>query len=448
MATGAMVTSSSAAAVELPPRTISIPEWGSASVELDAAMANRLRREVSTWVKVAPDWEPGRYSLSSTSFVGVLRVGDLTIRLEPKTPAPNLFEMITWAWNLPDLRRELTGLEQADDLLEFVAGAFVEKVDNLVRKGIYRAYRAEDESYPFLRGRLDVGRQLRNMWRAPGRFEQTLHEYTADVTENRILAWTLHLLGRAPWRVRNLPLRIRRAAHALPEVALAPVADSSFDRLVYTRLNESYRLPLSLARLLLRLLSLEGNLGSSPFHGWVLDMNTLFEQFVGAFLDERVRKWEPRTHIERVPRAAIEPAAGALQLERQVSILLDIQRADRGIIDLLLRRGNCALAVLDTKHKLFEGKPKDADRRQILEYANRLGIAEGMLIYSGGAPGTLERHYIGTLPLHLRTLVWPLGGTLKVFREGNERTADEILRLYAPFAQADQSAALAHSMAH
>jgi hypothetical protein len=88
--------------------------------------------------------------------------------------------------------------------------------------------------------------------------------------------------------------------------------------------------------------------------------------------------------------------------------------------------------VLDTKHKRLKGKPEPADRRQILEYANRLRITEGVLLYSAGAPDGHLHLYDGTLPLQLRTMVWRLSGNLGAFRARNAQMAQALLQLYAP----------------
>ena len=102
--------------------------------------------------------------------------------------------MLTYAYGLPELRDEVTELLTGDDIFEFVVSVFVRLVEDLARKGIVRAYEVYEESLPFLRGRLMLREQLRSELTAPGRFAQELHDFTADIRENHILAWTLHKL--------------------------------------------------------------------------------------------------------------------------------------------------------------------------------------------------------------------------------------------------------------
>ena len=69
----------------------------------------------------------------------------------------------------------------------------------------------------------------------------TRDEFTADLPENRILKFTLWRLARAGPGDDALRRRLRRTLSAFGEVSLAAVTPADCERVVYTRLNESYR---------------------------------------------------------------------------------------------------------------------------------------------------------------------------------------------------------------
>ncbi len=161
---------------------IVVQEFGSATVALPRAEVRILRENFGAYLDVQPEWQPGYYRLTATHYVGAIQIGELHIRIEPKTAAPNLFYMLTYAFDLPKLRDEITELLTGDDIFEFVVSVFVRLVEDLVRKGIYRAYQVHEESHPFLRGRILLRDQLRNELTAPGRFAQgCTHELSEHV---------------------------------------------------------------------------------------------------------------------------------------------------------------------------------------------------------------------------------------------------------------------------
>lgn len=388
---------------------IVVREFEAATVALTVTEAAILRDSFGAYLTVQPDWLPGHYKLAATHFVGAIRTGDLHIRIESKTPAPNLFYMLTYAYGLPELRDEVTELLTGDDIFEFVVSVFVKRIEDLARKGILRAYQVYEESQPFLRGRLMLRQQLRNELAAPGRFAQELHDFTADVRENQILAWTLHKLARYTYRSPALAHRLRRIAHGFVEVSLTPIRDAEFDRVIFTRLNAGYRTPLRIARLLLQLLSIEGERGQHPFNAWLLNMNLLFEKFVANYLAEYIDSRPALRH--------------RLALEIQHNYPLSSLDTETANPDIVFRQAGRAVAVLDTKHKLLDGKPGAEDRRQLLEYCNVLRLAHGTLIYSGGQSTRPCRTYQGSIEFVLHNLIWPLDGSLDHFRQRSDQLA-------------------------
>ena len=107
---------------------------------------------------------------------------------------------------------------------------FLRQVEQLVQRGIYRAYITEEDNHPFLRGRLVLADHLQRNALHVQRFYQRTSEFTADVLENRILRYTLGLLSRLKYRDHNLRQQIRRVASAFAEVSLTPIAPAESDR--------------------------------------------------------------------------------------------------------------------------------------------------------------------------------------------------------------------------
>ena len=378
------------------PATLYLREYESCQcATLTHEQANVLRQHYGRYLSIQPAWEPGAWELTARQYVGAIVLSDLRVIIESKVGLQNLFYMLTYAHDLADFRREVIQLDAGDDLFEFIVVIFLRQVEQLVQRGIYRAYITEEDNHPFLRGRLVLADHLQRNALHIQRFYQRISEFTADVLENHILRYALGLLSRLEYRERDLRQQIRRVASAFAEVSLVPIAPADCDRVVYTRLNAAYRMRINLARLLIQHLSLEGRTGSTEFASYLLDMNKVFELFVARFL------------------ASHFASHSSLQVEIQPDIWLDTDRQEKGIPDIVLRRDGCPFLVLDTKYKIFHNKPDESDRNQMVTYCHTLGLPRGILIYANDQPINHHANFKGIV---LNAQALALHGSLDEFK--------------------------------
>lgn len=363
---------------------------------LTEEQANRLRQHFGRYLSIQPAWQFGAWELTAKQYVGVIMLDDLRIHIEPKVNLQNLFYMLTYAYDLADFRREAAGLAPSEEIFEFIVVIFLRQVEQLVQRGIHRAYITQEENQPYLRGRLMLADHLRHNALHVQRFYQRTNEFTADVLENRILRYTLSLLARLDYRQSGLRQQIHRVASAFAEISPVPISPAECDRVVYTRLNAAYRPRINLARLLIQHLSLESATGSNQFASYLLDMNKVFELFVARYLT---------SHFAGDP---------SIQIEIQPDIWLDADRQEKGVPDIVLLRGGQRYLVLDTKYKRFYGKPDEADRNQMVTYCHTLGLPRGVLIYADDKVISQSADFKG---IGLRARSLPLHGSLETFKD-------------------------------
>lgn len=338
------------------------------TAELGPALAEVLRRHFPKYLTVQPSWLPGYVQLGAKQYVGTIVLDGVHILIEPKVQLQNLFYMLTYAYDLPQFRDETALLDPSDDLFEFVVEIFARQVEQLVRRGMCRAYIDYEENSAVLRGRLQLAEHLQRNAMQIQRFYQRTNEFTADILENRILKYTLWLLSRLHFSRAELRPRLLRALSGFTETSFVQVSPADCDRVVYTRLNASYRSRINLAKLLLQNLSLEGHAGLTPFATYLFDMNQVFELFVARYL-ERYFASDPLLQV------AIKP-----------SIWLDADQKERGEPDIVLKRGGQDALVLDTKYKRFDRAWEVSDRDQMFMYCHRLSLTRGILIYADDHP--------------------------------------------------------------
>ncbi len=383
------------------PATLFLREYEKCSCNnLSREQATALSERFARQVTVDWNWHLGAWELTAKQYVGVIVLDDLRIHIEPKVNLQNLFYMLTYAYDLADFRREAVTLAPGEDIFEFIVVIFLRQVEQLVRRGIYRAYITEEENQPYLRGRLLLADHLQRNALQMQRFYQRTSEFTADVLENRILRYTLGLLARLDYREPGLRQQIRRVASAFAEVSPVVIAPADCDRVVYTRLNAAYRPRVNLARLLIQHLSLEGGMGETQFAAYLLDMNKVFELFVARFL---------ASHFADDP---------SVQVEIQPDIWLDTDLLEKGIPDIVLRQDGRPYLVLDTKYKTFRGKPEETDRNQMVTYCHTLSLPRGILIYADDHTIDYRADFKGIV---LRAQSLALHGSLGTFKERCEQ---------------------------
>ena len=143
----------------------------------------------------------------------------------------------------------------------------------------------------------------------------------------------------------------------------------------------------------LRYLSLEGRAGATPFATFLVPMPQLFELFVARLLAEA---------------AATQPR---YQVAAQAPIYLDeAQRLPRQP-DIVVRRDSRDILVLDTKYKVYGGRPHPDDVHQMSAYCNALGVGRGVLAVSYTHLSTAA-----TLDVSDLFLVSPLPGQRNIYQ--------------------------------
>lgn len=380
------------------------------AVLLSTEQAIILRSQFSKRLTIQRSWADGeKWDIKAKQYVGIIELENLRIVIEPKTAVQNLFFMLTYAYDLPEFRTEKTKLSHANDLFEYIADMFINLVEQLARQGIYRSYQDFEENQPYLRGRLLLHQHLTINAVSVDQLYQRINEFTADIPENRILKYTLWLLSHLDFQKSNLRQRARRAETAFGEARFETIQPWHCDEIIYTRLNQAYKSPIHLAKLLIQHLSLEGQIGKTPFVSYLLDMNRIFELFIANYL----REYFEQNHSD-------------FEVEIQPQIWLDNENKDEGLPDIILKYAGHRHMVLDTKHKLEDGHPSTHDRNQMYIYCDTLGITLGCLIYSRKPSSRWKRTY---QDVELYASGLSLDGNLSEFQANCQLFAEQFVQM-------------------
>jgi len=331
----------------------------------------------SDLVAVTPTLSPGRFALAANKKVGAVTIGDLHVLVEPKVPVDRLLWLMGYVHDPKFWTTHTAALDSHAELIPALAEGFTRATQRAIETGLLCGYRTVEESGAVLRGRLRAGEQMGRRFGLALPVEVRYDEYSADIAENQLLlAATLTLLRmpRIPQRLRARLLGLRRA---LGEIT-PPVPGTEQPRWHPTRLNTRYHWALQLAELVLANRSVQQRIGDVTVSGFVVDMWSVYEDFLMTALGEEIaerggrgarpRRPEPDRFLDHGCTVTIEPDLTWYDAEGR------------------------PVSVVDAKYKTAHSGVPTADIYQLVAYCTALGLSHGHLVYAQGetAPATVQ----------------------------------------------------------
>lgn len=415
-------------------RLLTIPEYKTRAYRpLPPGVAGALAKTGA--VQVTMDLQ-GRTQLTSTSYVGVVRAGDVELRITPKVPIRRLLWLVGYASDPKGWRDEQqVDLQDVDELVAAMAVSFVAASARALTRGLLRGYRITEEASVTLRGRLRESDQVRRRLTVALPLEVRYDDYTADIPENQLLLSAALRLRHLP----DLPAHTRGALHRLVALMgeVTPlIPGQQLPEIRFDQLNRHYRPAILLARLILSGRSLEQPPGETTAAGFLFDLNVVFEQWLRVAL-----------------REALLPYGGYLRAPWPGH--LDVGKSIFLRPDMVWERGCRPAGVVDAKYKSLhsEGVASNPDLYQMLAYCTVLGLRAGHLVYAAGeqTPGRWvvinTKITISTWALHLDKPVTELLGEVAELAHTLSAQAAEAVGLPRVHGDERLPAALVHAAA-
>lgn len=354
-----------------PPMVISLPEYQPCRLEqttLSKEMAQRLATDFASHIAVKSLWQTDQWELTNLGRVGYIPLTpELHIRLESKVPLSNLFGMVEYVFDLHSLQflPGVMNCQTLEGFYERLALKLAELILQRMRQGLYRAYIPHTGRLAYLRGRLAVDQLSRQPGQVnlPCRYQ----EQTADIADNQILVWTLRQILRSGLcRRPAVQTTLQQAYRALQKTVrpLPYTPNDCVDR-PYQRLNEDYRPLHHLCRFFLETTGPAQAAGNYLMLPFVINMATLYEQFVAAWLKQHL---PPRFQLKTQERVDLDQTGHSYF------------RIDLVLYDLTVDR---PVSVLDTKYKI---EASQTDLHQVTAYATSKHCRQAVLIYPTLSP--------------------------------------------------------------
>ena len=333
---------------------------------------------------------PSKYgsmeSLQVLNYVGILGIDDKTqLEILPKTTSDqqSLIDTRALLWKMLQVVSNVTPQETTETSLHTLPNSWLEsltrvvlkKITFLVRSGIKRDYVRREEHSSFLKGQLQLAKQMRARPGTEHKFHISYDQYLTDRAENRLLKSTLQTLNRWTTQLDNKRL-CRELLFVFDEVPESTSTDSDLGQWRNDRGMAYYQPLLPWIKLILNEQSPVFSKGSHHGISLLFPMEKLFEEYVFRILRRDLQY--------------------GFRLKTQASSEHLLSHKGKGLFKLkpdgLITKNGIRYAVLDTKWKLLDAslsnskdkyKLSQADFYQMFAYGMKYlaGSGELFLIY-------------------------------------------------------------------
>jgi 5-methylcytosine-specific restriction enzyme subunit McrC len=345
-------------------------------VELEREVAATLRD--TGLVSVLPA-HGGLWTVLPAGRVGAVQIGGLLVRVKPKEKVglSRLLFLLGYAIN-PGFRPDDVAGEEDDDLFAALGESLTRHCERALDRGALNGYVHVEEALRTVRGRIRVGDQ---MTRRPGMLlplEVAYDDFTVDIPENRILRASVRLMMQVPRLSEGVRERLAHIDSKLDGVSALRLG-THLPAWRESRLNERYAPALRLAEIILRTMSAEAGLGQQVVASFVVNMATVFEDFVTTALCEALDIYPGETQGQY--EAYLDEAEVGYGKGDRVKMFVDIVHS----VDRV------PAMVFDAKYKAAtsSGAYPNADHYQMLAYCTALQVPRAWLVYAGS--GTARR---------------------------------------------------------
>jgi len=316
--------------------------------------------------------------ITSNSYVGKIKIGDLQINIHPKIEGMPLYRLLKYAYGLRDLNIFDEAIHDIDsfpfhDLLIYQLYA---EVEDLVYRGLNKKYKKTEEDLEAPRGRIDIKKLATRSTASSATLPCSYFERSEDNEFNRVLLAGLYL---ALGLTEDLSLRIR--LHRLCKSMEESVSRIELNRgiLLKTlksidRLSKRYRSALELINILFESQGIRLEDGSMyiKLNGFFFDINMFFQSLLSKLMKENLEGYTVRDEYTLHELFAYTPGFNPQR-----------RYAPKPRPDFAVMKGSKVICLLDAKYRdLWETKLPGEMLYQLSIYAvSGIGNSTAKILY-------------------------------------------------------------------
>lgn len=332
------------------------------------------------------------------SKIGIIRVGDIHIKVMPKFPVNNLFYLLGLHDGIK-FDSDTVNIAESRDITDLIFESFLRNATASTSRGLLTGYRRVEETSKVLHGRVLIGEQLKKRFGHMYPVEVAFDEFTENIPENIELNMAITKAMKFGNLTADQHRDFRHLSRKFSEI------DTSNAELRWTknRHNIHYWNSLVLAELINSGKGFYEELGGVAVSGFTVDMYRVFEKFLLRELKQRIEKH-----------------GGVVETKY---LHLDEENRQRAQIDIMWRKDGKIKFIADAKYKDPASNWESA-LYQVNTYATAFELDSIHLIYA---------RPVDENPLRLKgngTLVYRHGIDLSLSIKEIRKEIDELSDLF------------------
>ena len=339
-----------------------------------SAMQLKLLQEFHG-IKGIPYYSLIHNGIKFKEFVGVLRVGNTTIEVLPKTDKSNdvnrwrkvLIGMLHSAGLFDIDAPSVSNLNiKPNSILDLYFELFIHELEYILYRGLVKKYRKTSGNLHEFKGSLHFGKHISLNTVHKERFFVTYTTYDNQHLIHFVLLKALKVLNSINTDAK-LRSRINFILLNFPELPDIKTSQSTFDNLTFDRKTTQYKNAVEIARLILLNYHPDISQGSNNVLSLMFDMNFLWEQFILSSIG-KYKSNGITIHSQNVKNFWATENGNKSKMKP----------------DIILNKGTADCIVLDTKWKnINKTTPSSDDLRQMYVYSKFFNARKVALVYPG-----------------------------------------------------------------
>lgn len=210
-----------------------------------------------------------------------------------KIPIDNIYYMLCYAWDKLDyLDRNKVGILEENDVLNLFSRIFVNELNFIIKKGLYREYNSFEEESSIIKGKINLNKSITLILNKQNRLNCTYEELDFNITINRILKTTIINLLKIKDLSNDNKKSLKNILIYFKSINNIILSKRLFNSIRYNTNNKAYKFIINICELINDNLLISENGEEADFYNFLEDerkMAYIFENFVRNFYKKELK---------------------------------------------------------------------------------------------------------------------------------------------------------------